>query len=61
MEREQEETKQREIDALQNQLQQLKDMAAGKAVSLVSVSYVPQRTRRALIGCCATDVVPSSG
>ena len=32
MEREQEEAKQKEIDALQNQLQQLKDMAAGKTV-----------------------------
>ena len=30
---EQEQAKQREIEALQNQLQQLKDMAAGKAVS----------------------------
>ena len=29
---EQEQQKQREIEALQNQLQQLKDMAAGKAV-----------------------------
>ena len=29
---EQEQAKQREIEALQNQLQQLKDMAAGKAV-----------------------------